>query len=88
MSIKNSASKIGSSFLTIQQSLTPLRVACAGGHIPVGKEQDEPDNIQDEEVAKKKRPVAVYSKYANTSKLKLLLKHLELVRSKDATCKF
>jgi len=92
---------IGSNYLKLTQKLTPLRVACAGGQIPLEdtsvaeKEHDdgsgepgengEDGESGDEKPKKKRKKVQVFSDFAFLSKLQTLIKELEDVRTKDKT---
>jgi hypothetical protein len=73
----------------------PLRIACAGGHIPLDdvpsetEEKDEDgnndDDDEDSEDAPKKKKAKKFSKFAFTSKLKTLVSELERLRTDDPT---
>jgi hypothetical protein len=85
-------------FLALTQKLMPLRIACAGGRIPLGdvpaetEEEDDEGNNDDEddddEDAPKKRKPKKFSKFAFTSKLKTLVSELERLRTDDPTGTF
>jgi hypothetical protein len=84
-------------FLALTQKLMPLRIACAGGHIPLDnvrtetEAEDEEGNKDDEnnedKDAPKKRKPKQFSKFAFTSKLKTLVSELERLRTDDPTGK-
>jgi len=81
---------IGTSYLKLSQKLTPLRVACAGGKVPledtaVVEDNEEMDSDEDE--PKKGKKVQQFSDFAFTSKLKTLIEELQSVRTKDKTSK-
>jgi hypothetical protein len=74
----------------------PLRIACAGGRIPLDDAPTEPgaideddnnDNDEDEDAPKKRKPKQ-FSKFAFTSKLKTLVSELERLRTDDPTGTF
>jgi hypothetical protein len=82
-------------FLALTQKLMPLRIACAGGRVPLDdvpietEEEDEEGNNddeddEDEDAPKKKKPKK-FSKFAFTSKLKTLVSELERLRIDDPT---
>jgi hypothetical protein len=71
----------------------PLRIACAGGRIPLDDAPTEPgegdedgnnDDDEDEDAPKKRKPKQ-FSKFAFTSKLKTLVSELERLRTDDPT---
>jgi hypothetical protein len=80
-------------FLALTQKLMPLRIACAGGRVPLDdvptdaeKEDEDGNNDDDEsEDAPKKRKPKKFSKFAFTSKLKTLVSELERLRTDDPT---
>jgi hypothetical protein len=82
-------------FLALTQKLMPLRIACAGGRVPlddVSTETEKEDNNddeddEDEDAPKKKKPKK-FSKFAFTSKLKTLVSELERLRTDDPTGTF
>jgi hypothetical protein len=67
----------------------PLRIACAGGRIPLDdvptENEDEDGNDDDEDDAPKKRKPKVFSEFAFTSKVKTLVSELERLRTDDPT---
>ena len=75
-------------YLVLSQKLTPLRVACSGGHIPEDVVEDEENQTkkkkkEDEEnqtKKKKKKKATKHSNFCFTAKFKVLLKELERVR--------
>jgi hypothetical protein len=70
----------------------PLRIACAGGRIPLDDvptetgegDEDGSDDDEDEDAPKKRKP-KIFSKFAFTSKLKILVSELERLRTDDPT---
>jgi hypothetical protein len=74
-------------FLALTQKLMPLRIACAGGRIPLDDVPTEPgeDDDDEDEDAPKKRKSRQFSKFAFTSKLKILVSELERLRTDDPT---
>ena len=62
-------------YLVLSQKLTPLRVACSGGHIPEDVLEDEENQTK-----KKKKKATKNSNFCFTAKFKVLLKELERVR--------
>jgi SNF2 family DNA or RNA helicase len=84
-----SGGEIGRNYLKLTSQLLPLRVACAGGNVPLddtnGAESE--DEAPDSEVPKKRKKVQKFSDFAFTSKLKTLIAELEAVRTKDPTAK-
>jgi SNF2 family DNA or RNA helicase len=81
--------RLSSHYLKLSQKLTPMRVACSGGFIPlndaaVDEDQEEYDNEGDDAPHKKK---ITYSDFAFTSKFKMLLSELERIRDEDPTSK-
>lgn len=97
-------------YLKLLRHLIPLRVACAGGPVPLvedegegegkkgtpkhktrGGDTDEDDCDEDDEdveqipKAKKQRKPQVYSEFAFTSKLELLIQELQRIRDEDPT---
>lgn len=92
------SSTMSKHFLKISQKLTPLRVACSGGKYPLEDEikgdnsdddtDTEDDDDEDGQNKKKKAPLPkVYSKFAFTSKFRVLLKELQLIRDTDNSSK-
>lgn len=63
-------------YLVLSQKLTPMRVACSGGHIPEDVEEDEENQTK----KKKKKKATKNSNFCFTAKFKVLLKELERVR--------
>jgi len=80
-------------YLKLTQTLTPLRIACAGGQIPIdpadadADEQNDSD-VEDGDTPKKRKKTPTFSDFVFTSKLKTLVSELERVREKDSTGKF
>ena len=92
LNLKETTTKIGKRFLQIKQILAPLRVACAGGPVPLSNNAANPEEDEDEyeqqQVGRNGKQKVAYSKFAYTSKLEVLLKELERVRDEDPSCKF
>jgi hypothetical protein len=78
-------------FLALMQKLNPLRIACAGGRIPLDddhnetEEENDSDEDDDIEEKPKKRKAKKLSEFAFTSKLKTLVAELERNRIDDPT---
>ena len=81
-----------SHFLTVSQQLLPMRVASSGGKYPIETKidedgnKDENDTNMEDNDAKKKSAVKEYSKFAFTSKFRVLLSELESIRDSDSSC--
>jgi len=93
---------IAKNYLKLTQKLSPLRIACAGGHVPIDdgdpagegdpeEEQNDGDGAEEADekgtTPKKRKKEQAYSKFAFTSKLRALVNELENVRTKDETGK-
>lgn len=82
-------------YLKISQKLTPLRIACSGGHVPsadsgvgTGTNADDDEDEEAEVVATKKgKKEKQFSKFAFKSKLNTLVGELERIRTADPTAK-
>jgi hypothetical protein len=71
-------------YLALSQKLTPMRVACAGGKIPLNETEEADDNEEvdeDAEHPKKVRKEKKFSDFAFRSKLDALVAELELIRT-------
>jgi hypothetical protein len=71
-------------YLALSQKLTPMRVACAGGNIPLNEtgEADENEEVdEDAELPKKAKKEKKYSEFGFRSKLDSLVAELELIRT-------
>jgi hypothetical protein len=71
-------------YLALSQKLTPMRVACAGGNIPLNEtgEADENEGVdEDGDLPKKAKKEKKYSDFAYRSKLDSLVAELELIRT-------
>ena len=81
--------KVGRAFLKLSAKLKPIRIACAGGRIPLD-EPDDKDGAQEdedeEEADKKKRKEIKYSKFVFKSKFNKLIALLKDARQ-DPTAK-
>ena len=72
------------------QKLTPLRVACAGGQVPLEDDNGAEDAAEGEgsdDDEPKKRKKVVFSDFAFVSKLQTLVTELQNIRTKDKTGK-
>ena len=81
---KATTHKIGTGFLKVSHMLLPLRIACAGGKIPLSDEDDSNDGLEDKE---RKRKVVRLSEFAFTSKMRMLMEELKRARDEDAASK-
>jgi hypothetical protein len=71
-------------YLALSQKLTPMRLACAGGKIPLNEtgEADENEEVdEDGDVPKKVKTEKKFSDFAFRSKLDALVVELELIRT-------
>jgi hypothetical protein len=71
-------------YLTLSQKLTPMRVACAGGNIPLNEtgEADENEGVDaDGDLPKRSKKEKKYSDFAFRTKLDSLVAELELIRT-------
>jgi hypothetical protein len=85
-------------YLKLIQRLIPLRVACAGGHVPLYEEddnqkevaEDSDDESEDGGRPKKKnsRKPKSFTEFAYTSKLLALIGELERVQNEDPSGMF
>jgi hypothetical protein len=79
-------------YLRLTQKLTPLRIACSGGQVPLDDVSDDgaEDEAHDDEEGggkpKGKKPVQ-FSDFAFKSKLQTLVSELQRVRDEDSTGK-
>ena len=89
-----SGGEIGRAYLKLTQKLTPLRVACAGGRIPLddnsgaGNNEEDDGSGDDDEPKKRKKKVQAFSDFSFTSKLNTLIKELQDIRAKDKMGEF
>jgi len=75
---------LGKAVLKLYRILQPLRIACAGGHVPLSGKNEDGDSDDEEETGKqRKKPTIKYSDYAFTSKFSILIDELKHVRDKD-----
>ena len=84
---KSVASK---AYLRIMSSLLPVRVACAGGQIPLeqdSKPSANSDDSEDELDGKKPKKTVTLSDYAFKSKLDRLIKEMVAIREEDPQAK-
>jgi hypothetical protein len=72
-------------YLKLIQMLVPLRVACAGGHIPLTADDEDEEN--DDPVTKKKKKKQVFSEFSFKHKLNVLIRELEKIRDNEPDCK-
>jgi hypothetical protein len=85
-------------YLKLIQRLIPLRIACAGGHVPLYEEvdnenevvEDSDDESEGGERRKKKstRKLKCFTEFAYTSKLLALIGELERVQIEDPSGMF
>jgi hypothetical protein len=71
-------------YLALFQKLTPMRVACAGGKIPLNEtaEADENEGVdEDGDLPMKAKKEKKFSDFAFRSKLDSLVAELELIRT-------
>jgi hypothetical protein len=71
-------------YLALSQKLTPMRVACAGGKIPLNETAEADENAladEDGDVPKNVKKEKKFSDFAFRSKLDALVAELELIRT-------
>ena len=85
VSFKNNGGQIGKHYLKLTQMLVPLRVACAGGKVPLDDGSHTDGSGDDDEPQTRKKKVQKFSDFVFQSKLQALIKELESVRTKDKT---
>ena len=66
-------------YLKLSQKLTPMRVACSGGHFPL-EAVGANDNEDEDETMQKKKSDKKYSDFCFTSKFHVLVTELKRVR--------
>lgn len=86
----SSGKDIGRNYLRLTRKIEPMRVACAGGRIPL--EDTDANDVDDDasnssDMPKKVKKVRKFSDFAFTSKLKKLIAELQKVRTNDSTSK-
>lgn len=83
------ARELSSHYLKLSQKLTPMRVACSGGRIPLseGKNGDDGGDMNECAPTARKKSVVQYSDFSFTAKFDALIKELKLARDKDPTSK-
>eukprot|EP00980_Cylindrotheca_fusiformis_P010788 scaffold2442_cov146-Cylindrotheca_fusiformis.AAC.3 len=83
--------KLSSHYMKLFQNLTPMRVACSGGCIPLddgGGAADECEDMdEDRLVVARKKDAVKYSDFAFRAKFRVLIKELKKAREKDPTSK-
>ena len=82
--------KLSKHYLTVRQKLMPLRVACAGGQVPIdddSTEKEDDDKEENEDGHRKKKAPQKLSDFAYTSKLRKLVAELKRVREEDESGK-
>ena len=86
-SFKAANGQIGNNYLKLTQKLIPLRIACAGGRVPLDEDAaDVPADGDDDEPKKKRMKTEPrFSDFAFTAKAKALVSELESIRAKDKT---
>ena len=92
---KATTGQISKHYLKLTQKLSPLRIACAGGCLPLDDdgstdnpdegEQDGSDDDIDDGPQKRKKKEQKFSDFSFSSKLQTLVHELETVREKDKT---
>jgi len=79
--LKESGSSIGKHYLALMQKLNPLRIACAGGKVPLNddstQEHADEDSDDDDVPKNQKKKTQKYSDFAFTSKFFTLVKELK-----------
>ncbi len=81
-------------YLKLIQSLTPLRIACAGGRIPLIEDGDVDENeakVSPNAPAidpKKQKKDTKFSDFVFQTKSIALIEELKRIRDEDPTCKF
>ena len=71
-------------YLKLSQKLTPMRVACSGGHFPL---EADAENANEDDTAPKKKSSKKYSEFCFTSKFHVLVTELKRVRDEDPSSK-
>jgi SNF2 family DNA or RNA helicase len=80
--------ELSSHYLKLSQKLTPMRVACSGGRIPLGDEHTDKDEDIDEGIsATRKMTEVLYSDFCFTAKFNVLIRELKRARDNDPTSK-
>jgi SNF2 family DNA or RNA helicase len=77
--------KLSSHYLKLSQKLTPMRVACSGGRVPLDNTNPEEDD-EDESVVQKKKEIK-YSDFCFTAKFNALIQMLKRAKDEDPTSK-
>ena len=81
------AGKCGKRYLRLTQALLPLRVACAGGPVPLFSPEletgEEGSDESEDDAPRKPKKTQVFSDFAFTSKLEVLVHELETIRDKS-----
>lgn len=80
-------------WLKLTTSLLPVRIACAGGRVPLdanisAESEDDNDSHEISARDKKMKKTVSLSEYAYKSKLIRLVKELEKIRDKEPTCMY
>lgn len=83
--------KLSKHTLVLRQKLTPLRVACAGGQVPIDddsrEKEDHDEDEEEHEGHKKKKSPQKMSDFTYTSKLRKLVEELKRAREEDESGK-
>ena len=84
--------KLGKHFLKLTAKLAPVRVACAGGHVPLDDvtdegEEENRDDAEDEEADSKNKRKVKFTKFAFKAKFNKLIEELKHARDNDPTSK-
>jgi len=72
-------------YFKLSQKLMPMRVACAGGRIPIEDTAEGEAEDQEEEPSKKKKTPRKLSDFVFESKLRRLVEELQRVRQEDSS---
>jgi hypothetical protein len=83
-------------YVKMMQQLAPLRIACAGGRIPLTKqvarpvkkaEFDDPDQSNDAPINATEKKSRTFSKFRFRSKFNVLIEELKKIRDNEPNCK-
>jgi hypothetical protein len=85
-------------YLKLIQRLVPLRIACAGGRVPLYEEEDKENQVDEDSddesesgahrKKKNTRKLKSFTEFAYTSKLQALIGELERVQTEDPSGMF
>jgi hypothetical protein len=86
--------EIGRHYLKLIQALTPSRIACAGGRIPITEDTENQDKkkkaargIKKDEAKPMQKKIQEFSKFRFQSKFNVLINELEKIRDDEPECK-